>query len=255
MLSLAKNQWRKAEPISRTPVEVVESALVRLAVYRDELPTPWDTFLQAPLRSVLGLCPPLTVCDKVSCDCPAFHKLTHVGEPDQQPELTRRKSTMLCCESHSCLRVACRPFPGSKVCTLSRGETRFGILLRGFQWSACHVLATVKPCSFGPQARHPVLFVWLHQCLSHWPLATWAATSGHQQGLVRWNAHAVQPVPGAASGGQWWAVHFDQGPSSNVMPSQVGDILIVQLVVQVPVIASRPAATSDGASSVVCLRL
>ena len=43
-----------------------------------------------------------------------------------------------------------------------------------------------------------------------------------------WVANATQPVQGAASGGQWWAVHAEGPPPRTVMPSQVGAFASVE---------------------------
>ena len=49
LLQIGEKLVTKAEPAQRTPVDAVESALVRLAVYRDELPTPWPRCAQCSI--------------------------------------------------------------------------------------------------------------------------------------------------------------------------------------------------------------
>ena len=73
LLQLGEAKVSRFEPKQLTPVEVVKSALVRVAAYRDELSMPWDELVRSPLKAVVSLCPKLTGCERLGCDCPHYH--------------------------------------------------------------------------------------------------------------------------------------------------------------------------------------
>ena len=65
-------------------LEVDPSALVRVAVFRDEWQGPWSQFTDAPLRAIISVCPKLRLCQNLGCTCEAFHP---DGQADLQPIL------------------------------------------------------------------------------------------------------------------------------------------------------------------------
>ena len=294
LLQLGEKHVQKSEPAQRTPVDVVQSTLVRLAAYRDELPTAWEEFLRAPLRTVLQLCPLLTACDKLSCSCPAFHKMAHAGEPDPILEVFGRQFLFSNLKQapadkaevyNAVLRVPLvmevelQAFSGLQGLYFEpRGDSirepsdRFSVIwMPRLDHSQALILRQTQPDALGLARvadRYEVRCLKsqaesLHKALKPGVpyLPAGSATLFHAgpwpYGLQRpainkafrafgWAANATQPVPGAASGGQWWAVHAENPPPSNVMPSQVGDVLIVMQPakpelrkVSTPVIASQ----------------
>eukprot|EP00435_Cladocopium_sp_Y103_P017800 s1742_g4.t1 len=69
-------------PIQRKPVEepmgdmdVSNTAVLKLQVYRDELGQPWDHFIDSPIKHVIALVPKLRMCHNPKCDfrCGSFH--------------------------------------------------------------------------------------------------------------------------------------------------------------------------------------
>ena len=64
-----------------TPVDIAQSAVVRLAVYRDTFPTPWERFVQSPLREIAAQLPLLQTCTIVGCECNKWHGVASPGDP------------------------------------------------------------------------------------------------------------------------------------------------------------------------------
>ena len=60
LLQLGVATVSRYEPKQLTPVEVVQSAIVRVAAYRDELAVWWEELVRSALKAVVGLCPKLT---------------------------------------------------------------------------------------------------------------------------------------------------------------------------------------------------
>ena len=85
----------KFVPAECTPVDVLPSALVRVAVFRDEWGQPWADFVKAPLRAVVAQCKLLTSCSVAGCTCEAFHGVSGPGEPEPILEVFGRQFLQL----------------------------------------------------------------------------------------------------------------------------------------------------------------
>ena len=56
--------------------EILKTTIVKVQIYRDELPTEWTTLQQAPIRTLLQHIPILILCKQQGCgqQCPHFHQ-------------------------------------------------------------------------------------------------------------------------------------------------------------------------------------
>ena len=75
------NKWVDKFVPQTTQVDIAESCVVRLAVYRDSCPVPWDSFIKAPLKEIVNLVPLLQTCDRAGCECQKWHGSADPGEP------------------------------------------------------------------------------------------------------------------------------------------------------------------------------
>ena len=75
------NKWVSKFIPKTTPVDVAESCVVRVSVYRDALPLPWDRFAASPLKEIVNIVPLLQSCDVAGCECHKWHGTTSPGEP------------------------------------------------------------------------------------------------------------------------------------------------------------------------------
>ena len=294
LLQLGTPAVVKHEPSVRTPVEVLPSALVRLGVFRDEFPHPWDEFRQAPLRAVIAECPLLSACHKLGCDCPAFHGVSSGDAPEPILEVFGRQYLTLNLRPSSpesaqlfnaVLRVprqleeAIQGSSGVKGIyfeprgdTLQEVSTRFSVIwLPRTDLQQAVVLkqsnkAALGICRIGDRYGlrcHSSAAEDLHRVLKPdrpyiapatmtryhvgpWPAGTQRSVVCKTLAAFGWTALASQPVAGAGPGGPWWQVQAGIPPPAEVIPSEVGDILIVPQVPKqgvrkpaAPVVASR----------------
>ena len=75
------NAWVEKFVPTTTPVDVAQSAVVRLAIYRDTFPVPWERFIQSPLREIVAQVPLLQTCSTVGCECQKWHGVAAPGDP------------------------------------------------------------------------------------------------------------------------------------------------------------------------------
>ena len=56
-------------------IPALTTSLMRLQIYRDQWPQPWDAFVKGPLRQVAAQFAPLQICNTTGCGahCPRFH--------------------------------------------------------------------------------------------------------------------------------------------------------------------------------------
>ena len=71
----------KFTPAQKTKVDLTPSRVVRILVFRDEIPTAWQDFTRAPVRAALELLPQLQTCRLNSCSCHKWHRTDSPGEP------------------------------------------------------------------------------------------------------------------------------------------------------------------------------
>ena len=75
------NAWVDKFVPTTTPVDVAQSSVVRLAIYRDSFPVLWDKFIQSPLREIVAQVPLLQTCSTVGCECQKWHGVAAPGDP------------------------------------------------------------------------------------------------------------------------------------------------------------------------------
>ena len=57
-------------------IQEVSNVVVKVAMFRDECPTPWEKITAAPVKHLLDLFPQLITCREPSCVCPKFHPVS-----------------------------------------------------------------------------------------------------------------------------------------------------------------------------------
>ena len=95
LVQIGTGEVSKHVPASAAKIEVVESAVLRLSVYKDQWPQPWSALCLGPLKAIIELCPPLQACDQVGCQCPCWHGLAGPRDPESILELWGRNFTTL----------------------------------------------------------------------------------------------------------------------------------------------------------------
>eukprot|EP00439_Symbiodinium_sp_Y106_P045499 s7201_g5.t1 len=95
LVQLGTSTVSKHCPSTHTHIEIVESAVLRLSVYRDMWPGAWDLFTHGPIKSVIDQCAQLRSCDQLECECPCWHGLRAPKDPEAILEVWGRHfSTM-----------------------------------------------------------------------------------------------------------------------------------------------------------------
>ena len=66
---------RKHEGPNPAPV-ITKTAVLKLQIFREQFPTTWEDFVQAPLKHIIRALPALTLCDGINCgsECPRSHQ-------------------------------------------------------------------------------------------------------------------------------------------------------------------------------------
>ena len=90
LLQIGDRFVTKSVPSQRMTLDLVPSVILRLAVYRDQWPEPWDVFVQKPEGSVLEVCPALRTCTQVGCSCGSWHGTSGPGVPEALLEVWGR---------------------------------------------------------------------------------------------------------------------------------------------------------------------
>ena len=80
----------KRAPAAPAKLEMVESVVLRLSVYRDTWPQAWASLCLGPLKAILEHCAPLRSCDTIGCKCPCWHGLSGPRDPEPILELWGR---------------------------------------------------------------------------------------------------------------------------------------------------------------------
>ena len=92
LVQIGLNPVAKATPSNVAPLEVPQSTIARLAIFRDQWPEPWGDFAQGPMKSIVKAIPCLQTCSRPGCDCQAWHGLEGTpGEPDAVLEVFGRQ--------------------------------------------------------------------------------------------------------------------------------------------------------------------
>ena len=95
LVQLGTSTVSKHCPSTHTHIEIVDSAVLRLSVYRDMWPGAWDLFTHGPIKSVIDQCAQLRSCDQLECECPCWHGLRAPKDPEAILEVWGRHfSTM-----------------------------------------------------------------------------------------------------------------------------------------------------------------
>ena len=62
-------------------VDVTPSAVVKVCIYRDEIPLPWTDFVKSPVKGLLDIMPQVRTCREAGCQCGQWHGTSAPGEP------------------------------------------------------------------------------------------------------------------------------------------------------------------------------
>ena len=107
LVQIGTGEVQKHVPESAARIEIVESAVLRLSVYKDQWPQPWAALCVGPLKLIIEHCPPLQACDQVGCQCPCWHGLAGPRDPESILELWAATS-LRCTFGHAqLLRLKC----------------------------------------------------------------------------------------------------------------------------------------------------
>ncbi|CAE7393753.1 Pol [Symbiodinium sp. CCMP2592] len=90
LLQIGDRFVQKVAPGQRMTLDLVPSAILRLAVYRDQWEGSWAVFAQKPLRSVLEACSCIRTCSQVGCSCSCWHGSSSPGVPEALLEVWGR---------------------------------------------------------------------------------------------------------------------------------------------------------------------
>ena len=72
-------------------IDTIDVASVKVVVYRDELQMDWESFIEAPVKCIIGLLPPLTICDADPCDCQCWHNREKINTKSAVLDVWRRQ--------------------------------------------------------------------------------------------------------------------------------------------------------------------
>ncbi|CAE7783021.1 unnamed protein product [Symbiodinium sp. CCMP2592] len=127
LLQIGDRYVQKVQPDSRLTLDIVPSAIVRLAVYRDQWPEDWSSLVKKPLRSVLEVCALLQTCDSAGCTCSKWHGTSSPGVPEAVLEVWGRASGSF---------RACKPEDAAVFNAFLRVPVALGPLLLGYSGEA-----------------------------------------------------------------------------------------------------------------------
>ena len=89
-LQIGDRYVSKKAPAKLELLELAPSAIVRVALYRDERSGPWTLVTQKPIRALLEVCDRLQTCKQLGCKCKAWHGSSGAGEPEALLEVWGR---------------------------------------------------------------------------------------------------------------------------------------------------------------------
>ena len=94
-----------------TKLEVIQTAVFKVVIYRDELAIAWADLARQPIRCLLQLLPTLQLCKGTGCgpDCACFHAPVEEELDSVIQEVWARK--FFGHEWEGCRPCACRSFP------------------------------------------------------------------------------------------------------------------------------------------------
>ena len=90
LLQIGDKWVAKAVPQSTVNLDLAPSAVLRVAVYRDEWEGPWHLLVQKPIRALLEVVAPLRTCTRVGCKCDEWHGVAGPGDPPALLEVWAR---------------------------------------------------------------------------------------------------------------------------------------------------------------------
>ncbi|CAE7525471.1 Pol [Symbiodinium sp. CCMP2592] len=90
LLQIGDKWVGKAVPSTTVNLDLTPSAVLRVAVYRDEWEGPWSLMTQKPIRAILEVVAPLRTCSRVGCTCDEWHGVAAPGDPPALLEVWAR---------------------------------------------------------------------------------------------------------------------------------------------------------------------
>ena len=76
---------------SAIEIESLDVVTVKVLVYRDELPIPWEDFIASPIRHLVSMFPTLKRCTESNCTCGAWHNEENLPVQDVLLDVWRRQ--------------------------------------------------------------------------------------------------------------------------------------------------------------------
>ncbi|CAE7237272.1 UVR8 [Symbiodinium sp. CCMP2592] len=258
LLQIGDRYVQKVQPDSRLTLDIVPSAIVRLAVYRDQWPEDWSSLIKKPLRSVLEVCALSQTCDSDAAVFNAFLRvpvalgpllLGYSGEAgvyfEPRGQEARQNSVdynvfwMPKASYHDALVFK---QTHADVVGLARVGQRFGVRCAKDNTEALH--AILRPTTPYMAMEGALTF---HA--GPWPYGTQRATIVKAFKEWKWEARPMQPIPRPSGSGLWWAVVAREHPPQAILYVQQGEVLISEVKskatpkvqAQAPVVAAKAA--------------
>ena len=72
-------------------LDQLEVVTVKIMVYKDEHPHPWDDFIASPIKNLVRVFPILKRCPNDACECPAWHNPDALPIKDPIMDVWRRQ--------------------------------------------------------------------------------------------------------------------------------------------------------------------
>lgn len=79
LIQVGDKPVHKYKPATCPSLDIVQTTVIRFAIYRDEHPDDWQVVVDKPLRRLQDLVESLQLCDQATCRCPRWHGGT--GQP------------------------------------------------------------------------------------------------------------------------------------------------------------------------------
>ena len=273
-------------------LDVVQSVVQRISVYRDEWEGDWASFTASPLKAIVAIVPLLRTCDSEGCECQSWHGLTSAGKPEAILEAWNRT---FCTENFRAslpatatvftiyvrvplaLEEPLQPYSGCRGVYLEpRGLTsrepsatfrvvwvpkagHADVLLLRQSHSLIVGLARVAK-RYGVRCLAP------HEPELHGairPSSLFLDRDGLQTFLagpfphgtrresllklfseIKWSARPLQPEP-ATPQGIWWKIQSNAKPSTQVLHTQYGEVLLSEVKAKPAPVTRAPVVVAS----------
>ena len=277
------NQWVDKFIPKTTPVDVAESCIARIAVYRDACPVAWEKFVVSPLKEVVGLVPVLQTCDTAGCECQKWHGTSDPGQPPSILETwgryfygpTFKPVPPLAATSFQVFLRLPSGLSGVYVEPREDGvrlpSSRYAVvwLPRGTQQEALLLMQThpsiiglarigdrfgVRCCKSEEEQLHHKLrptTTWVDKARLRvyesgpWPFGTQRSVISRALASFGWQrARPAQPCPGRR-GGLWFTIEAEAPPPMDSLHASFGEIIFHEVTARAPIIPNQPSVLAS----------